>query len=321
MLTREEIISAYKKVNFPEKIIKSEEEAKNILFYTESKEPFSKNEKEAKILSQSFVLPWRLVQKNSNEINIKNNTFSRGSNFVPKEQLIDIKVENFKLIYDKYSIPKEIGLIYFKNNYGGMNGPFNLNQIQNMYKSKKIDSTFEFRPVDIFKFKDCEIFSFKSIKIINENNWIEVVINSPLLKYNQLSNIKNEPIKINDNELKTPKDIPEKTIKVIKDDKEEEKEEQEIKDKLEEKKNEVKAEKKEEKKLEKEEKKEIIKKEPEEKWETVQKKKNKTTKEKEIEEDNEIIGLKPKTSKEGKKNKKKKKQFEDADFDLGFKIK
>ena len=44
--------------------------------------------------------------------------------------------------------------------------------------------------------------------------------------------------------------------------------------------------------------------------------------EKEIEEENnEIIGLKPKSSKEGKKTKKKKKQFEDVDFELGFKIK
>ena len=44
-------------------------------------------------------------------------------------------------------------------------------------------------------------------------------------------------------------------------------------------------------------------------------------KEKEEEEDNEIIGLKPKNAKEGKKAKKKKKQFEDVDFELGFKIK
>ena len=41
------------------------------------------------------------------------------------------------------------------------------------------------------------------------------------------------------------------------------------------------------------------------------------------EENNEIIGLKPKDSKEGnKKGKKKKKgQFEDTNFELGFQIK
>ena len=159
MLTREEIISSFKKVDFPEKIIESTSDVKNIIFYSESTEPKSQKEKDTKNLSQSYVLPWRLVQKNLNEAN---NTFNRGSNFIPKEQLVDIKIENFKLIYDQYFIPLETGMIYFKNNYGGMNGPYNFGQIQNMYKNKKIDSSFEFRPIDLFVFKDLDNFKFKS---------------------------------------------------------------------------------------------------------------------------------------------------------------
>ena len=180
MLTREEIISSFKKVDFPEKIIESTSDVKNIIFYSESTEPKSQKEKDTKNLSQSYVLPWRLVQKNLNEAN---NTFNRGSNFIPKEQLVDIKIENFKLIYDQYFIPLETGMIYFKNNYGGMNGPYNFGQIQNMYKNKKIDSSFEFRPIDLFVFKDLDNFKFKSIKIINESNWIDSIVYSPLLKY------------------------------------------------------------------------------------------------------------------------------------------
>ena len=322
MLTREEIISSFKKVDFPEKIIESTSDVKNIIFYSESTEPKSQKEKDTKNLSQSYVLPWRLVQKNLNEAN---NTFNRGSNFIPKEQLVDIKIENFKLIYDQYFIPLETGMIYFKNNYGGMNGPYNFGQIQNMYKNKKIDSSFEFRPIDLFVFKDLDNFKFKSIKIINENNWIDSIVYSPLLKYYKSSDDNKEEKKLDKHELITPKTKVE--------DKAEEKKEDKNKDiniiginekkeeKKEDKKIEIKEKKEDKKEEKKEEKKDIIQKEPEQKWEVVQKKKNKANKEKEEEEDNEIIGLKPKNAKEGKKAKKKKKQFEDVDFELGFKIK
>ena len=318
MLTREEIISSFKKVDFPAKILESTEEVKNIIFYSESTEPSSKKEKDTKNLSQSYVLPWRLVQqKNFNDIN-KNNIFNRGSNFVPKEELIDIKIENFKLIYDKYSIPLTTGLIYIKNNYGGNNGPFNLNQLQNMYKNKKIDSTFEFRPIDIFGFKDCEIFAFKSIKIINEINWIDSIVDSSLLGFLKSSSNKKEPAKIEKVELIKAK---EKVEDKIEDKKVEPTKEKKV-DKKEEKKIEIKEKVEEKVEEKKEDKKENIKKQPEEKREVVQKKKNKANMEKEKEEEEkEIIGLKPKNSKEGKKTKKKKKQMEDVDFELGFKIK
>ena len=279
MLTREEIISSFKKVDFPEKIIESTSDVKNIIFYSESTEPKSQKEKDTKNLSQSYVLPWRLVQKNLNEAN---NTFNRGSNFIPKEQLVDIKIENFKLIYDQYFIPLETGMIYFKNNYGGMNGPYNFGQIQNMYKNKKIDSSFEFRPIDLFVFKDLDNFKFKSIKIINESNWIDSIVYSPLLKYYKSSDDNKEEKKLDKHELITPKSKVE--------DKAEEKKEDKNKDiniiginekkeeKKEDKKIEIKEKKEDKKEEKKEEKKDIIQKEPEQKWEVVQKKKNKANK-------------------------------------------
>ena len=309
MLTREEIISSFKKVNFPEKIFDpSTSEVKNIIFYSESTEPNSKKEKDIKNLNQSYVLPWRLVQKNYNEMNNKNNTFTRGTNFIPKEPIIEIKTENLKLLYDKYDIPIDTGIIYFKNNYGGLNGPYNFSQFQNMYKNKKFDSNYEFRTIDIFAFKDSELFTFKNIKIINEDNWTDLIIKSPLI-----TNDKKEPKKDLGKKIKEEKKSNiEKEEKVDNEIKEEKKDE-----KKEENKEEIKEEKKEEKKEIN-----VIKKE-EEKWEVVGKKKNKTNKEKESEEeDNGIIGLKNKNSKEVKKGKKKKKgKFEDVDVELGFKIK
>ena len=314
MLTREEILSSFKKVEFPEKIIESNLDVKNTLFHSESKEPISKKEKDTQTLNKSYVLPWRLVQRNISEQN--NMNFNRGSNFIPKEEIIELKLENLKLLYDKYNIPATLGLFYFKNNYGGMNGPFNLSQIQNLYKNKKLDSTFEFRPVDIFGFKDCEIFSFKSIKIINENNWIDLIIYSPLIKYNKTNNSKDEETKEIREEKEEKKQIKNSDNKKV-ELKEEIKTEKVI-EKKEEKKEEI----KEEIKEKKEEKKEVVNnKNNEEKWELIQKKKSKSGKEKEEEENNEIIGLKPKNTKEGKKGKKKKKQFEDVDIEFGFKIK
>ena len=228
MLTREQIISSYKKVDFPNKIIESSEDVKNIIFYKESTQPKSQKGKDTKSLSESYVLPWRLIQRSYSE-QINKNNFTRGSNFTPKEELIEIQINNFKILYDKYNIPIEMPMIYFKNNYGGLNGPFNLSQLQNLYKNKKIDSTFEFRPLDIFGFKDSDIFTFKSIKIINENNWIDLIEDSPLLKFNELSYKNKEAGKDKKEETKTEKNIKakeqaEKDIK--KEEKEEEKKEE-----------------------------------------------------------------------------------------------
>ena len=300
MLSREEILSAYKEVNFPEKLFDSSiKDIKNIIFFEKSTQPYSAKDKDTKQLSQSYVLPWRLVQKNYPDANNNKNTFNRGVNFAPKEPLIEIKVENFKLLYDKFSIPVETGVIYLKNNYGGTNGPFKLDQLHNMYKNKKLDSTFEFRTIDIFSFKDSDLFSFQSIKNINDEKWVDSVIDSPLLKYSELSKNKKEEKKEVKKEVKKEEVKKEETKKEVKKEEKDKKE-----DKKEEKKKDVQT---------------------EGKWEVVSKKKKKDNKDNKggEEENNEIIGLKAKDSKEGnKKGKKKKKgQFEDTNFELGFQIK
>ena len=171
MLSREEILSAYKDVNFPEKLFDSSiKDIKNIIFFEKSTQPSSAKDKDTKQLSQSYVLPWRLVQKNYPDANNNKNTFNRGVNFAPKEPLVEIKVDNFKLMYDKFSIPVETGVIYLKNNYGGTIGPFNLDQLHNMYKNKKVDSTFEFRTIDIFSFKTPICLVFNQLKALMMKN-------------------------------------------------------------------------------------------------------------------------------------------------------
>ena len=77
--------------------------------------------------------------------------------------------------------------------------------MEKMYKNKKIDSSFEFRPIDLFVFKDLDNFKFKSIKIINENNWIDSIVYSPLLKYYKSSDDNKEEKKLDSHDLINPK--------------------------------------------------------------------------------------------------------------------
>ena len=188
MLSREEIISSYKQVEFPTKLFdESISKIKNIIFYDKSTHPSSEKIKDTQKLSESYILPRRILyQKNIQPTQNNKNEFIRGGNFTPKEPVVDIEIENFKLIYDKFSLPLETNIIYLKNTYGGINGPYNFEHIKNVYKNKKIDSNNDFRLIDIFSFKDTELFSFQSLKIINDKKWIDLIIDNPLINYSEL---------------------------------------------------------------------------------------------------------------------------------------
>ena len=201
MLSREEIISSYKQAKFPTELFdESISKIKNIILYDKSTHPSSEKIKDTQKLSESYVLPRRiLIQKNIQPNQNNKNEFIRGGNFTPKEPIIDIEIENIKLIYDKFSLPLETNIIYLKNTYGGINGPFNFEHIKNMYKNKKIDSNNDFRLIDIFCFRDTEFFSFQSLKIINDKKWIDSIINySELFKYQKKEEKKKEIV----NEIK-----------------------------------------------------------------------------------------------------------------------
>ena len=193
MYTREEILNNYKKFDFPEsKFDESILNNKNILFYKDSKPPSSSKNKDTSKLSQSYVLPWRLLQQKNHYINNNNNQnkleFARSGNFTPitpKEPLINIKVENFKSIYEKFKIPLEKKIIYLKN-HNNISGPFNYEELENMYKNKKYDSNYEFRAIDLFSFPEEDPFMFYPIKNLNEEDWAEEIIYSPMLEYSKL---------------------------------------------------------------------------------------------------------------------------------------
>ena len=192
MFTREEILNNYKKVDFPKSffddtVLKN----KNTLFYNNSKPPLSSQPKDVSALSQSYVLPWRILQqKNIHPNNNNKIEFVRGGNFTPsvhKEPTIELKVENFKYLYNKYSIPLEKKMIYLKNKYNSnISGPFNYEELQSMYKDKKYDSNFEFKTIDIYSYAEEDPSNFYSLKEINEENWAEEIVDSPNLEYTEL---------------------------------------------------------------------------------------------------------------------------------------
>ena len=192
MFTREEILNNYKKVDFPKSffddtVLKN----KNTLFYNNSKPPLSSQPKDVSALSQSYVLPWRILQqKNIHQNNNNKIEFVRGGNFTPsvhKEPTIELKVENFKYLYNKYSIPLEKKMIYLKNKYNSnISGPFNYEELQSMYKDKKYDSNFEFKTIDIYSYAEEDPSNFYSLKEINEENWAEEIVDSPNLEYTEL---------------------------------------------------------------------------------------------------------------------------------------
>ena len=343
MISREEIISSYKQAKFPSKLFdESISKIKDIIFYDKSTHPSSEKVKDTKKLSESYVLPRRiLIQKNIQPNQNNKNEFIRGGNFTPKEPIIDIEIDNFKLIYDKFTLPLETNIIYLKNTYGGINGPFNFEHIKNMYKNKKIDSNADFRMIDIFCFKGSEFFSFQSLKIINDKKWIDLIFDNPLINYSEL--FKNQK---KEEEQKEPKieesegkwEVAKKKKKVkskeIKEEKEK-KDKNEKDDKKKEKKENVDSSEKLDIKINKEKKDnneelvEILKRKQKEKEKEKQmeEKKNQEkenikediAKEEEKKEDKKENEIKEVRAKKGKK--KKKAQFEETEIDLGFHVK
>ena len=186
MFTREEILNSYKENDFSKTIFEeSSLPYKDIIFYPKSKPPLSSKNKDTSSLSESYVLPWRILQQKNN---MKNVEFFRAGNFTPsepKEPLIEIKIENFKKIYEKFGIPFDKKIIYLKKG-NNIIGPHNFEELENMYKNKKYDSSYEFRTIDLFTFSEEEPFIFHPLKEINEDNWEINYVDTPLLEYSAL---------------------------------------------------------------------------------------------------------------------------------------
>ena len=210
-ISKEEILKLYKPSPIDEKLInKPALDIFDLLLVKESQPP----NKEKKEITNSMY--FNNVEENWHKSNSNNIEFNRGGNFKPKEENVDIKIENIYLFNKKLNIPEDIKSFYVKNsNYNNFMGPFSSKEIEEQYKNKKINSLFEFRPIDIFMFKNKQLFTFENLKILNDENWINNIGNNSLLKYSIVLNpfqIENNQEKENKSNEKLNKNIFEKNI-------------------------------------------------------------------------------------------------------------
>ena len=245
-ISKEDILKLYKPSPIDEKLInKPALDIFDLLLVKESQPP----NKEKKEITNSMY--FNNVEENWHKSNSNNIEFNRGGNFKPKEENVDIKIENIYLFNKKLNIPEDIKSFYVKNsNYNNFMGPFSSKEIEEQYKNKKINSLFEFRPIDIFMFKNKQLFTFENLKILNDENWINNIGNNSLLKYSIVLNpfqIENNQEKENKSNEKLKKNIFEKNIESKQNEEKETKTEENKEKKEEEKKNKINNEKKEEK--------------------------------------------------------------------------
>ena len=212
-ISKENILKLYKSTPIDEKLInKPALDIFDLLLVKESQPP---NKEKKEITNEMY---YNNIEENWHKSNSNNITeFNRGGNFKPKEEIIDIKIENIYLFNKKFNFPNNNKSFYVKNsNYNNFTGPFSSNEIEEQYKNKKINIFSEFRPIDIFMFKDKQIFSFQNFKILNDENWINNIEDNSLLQYSILfqNNQKNnkEINKENKTDENSDNNISEKNI-------------------------------------------------------------------------------------------------------------
>jgi hypothetical protein len=306
-ISKENILKFYKPEPIDEKLIdKSAIDIFDLLLVKESQPP-NKEKKDIKPSNYYIITNednWHKINSNPNI------EFNRGGNFKPKEEIIDIKIENIYLFNNKFNIPTDNKTFYTKNsNYNNFMGPFSSKEIEEQYKNKRININSEFRPIDIFMFNNIQPFSFQNFKILNDEKWIDDIEDNAMLKYSIL--FKTSQKLINNSEINIENN---QTDKKIENKIEEKKEEINNQIKQEEINKEIKEEKNNEKENKEEDKKEEDKKE-------IQKEENKKDNEKQKEEEKKIEKKENKTNyiraDEGewedpnkKKNKRKQKERE-----------
>ena len=186
-ISKSKILGSFIEYPLPENIITKEAlNLAEILFSKESLHPSVTNEKIeiTKVYSPSSD-NWRGQYYNSNNNN--KNEFKRGHSFQHKEDLININIENLYSFNDITNFPKDKESFYLKdNNYGNITGPFSSDNLMEMYIEKKIDSSYSFRPIDIYSFKELPLFSFQPLSTINDKDWSYKLMDNPLLQYTEL---------------------------------------------------------------------------------------------------------------------------------------
>ena len=220
-ISKAKILGSFIEYPLPEnQITKDALNLSDLLLSKESLHPSITTEKSeiSKVYIPSTNDSWR----NQNYNNNNKNDFKRGHSYQNKEDLINIEIENIYSFNDNTNIPKDKESFYLKDHYQNITGPFSSDNFVEMYKGKKIDSTYFFRPIDIYSFKEYPLFYFLPLSALNEKDWSYKIMDNPLLQYTELFKTTQKYLEL------PPKKTQEKKVENIK--KEDIKEKEDLKE-------------------------------------------------------------------------------------------
>jgi len=105
-------------------------------------------------------------------------------------QFEPVKIENIYMFNQKVNISNELPLWYLhypmpQQPMTGI-GPISSKRLHEMYNVNQVNSQTNFRPIDIFKFSFSNLNEFAKIKLINDEDWVSKIEDSPLLQYTEL---------------------------------------------------------------------------------------------------------------------------------------
>lgn len=111
------------------------------------------------------------------------NIFPQNMNIVTEP----LEINNIYLFNNKFDIPNDKSVWYIYNHIQSMTSlPISSIQLFDLYNMKIINGEVDVRPIDIFQFAEQMPFSFVKLKVINDINWIDRIIDNQLLKYTEL---------------------------------------------------------------------------------------------------------------------------------------
>jgi hypothetical protein len=127
-------------------------------------------------------------------------TVTQTRSAVPILPFEPLKIENIFLADKKLNYPVGEVLWYTINPLTQRtHGPLSSMQIADQYQTRIVDGNWDFRPLDLFQFQSVGSLKFQKLTIINNDNWVNDIIDSQLLKYTELYKL--SEIIIADNKL------------------------------------------------------------------------------------------------------------------------
>jgi len=186
--SKETFLNSFEKVPLnKDKIEPDAYDLKDLILNEDSQYPATTVEKQT--LSKAYLrFKWESHRRFSENLEIfsynNNNNINDNNN---NEEEIKIKIDNIFLFNEKFNFPNVIDCFYIKHpKYNDVKGPFSSLSIEEMYRYKKISGFIYIRPIDIFKYKNEELFTFLPLKIINDDNWTDLIIESNILLENNI---------------------------------------------------------------------------------------------------------------------------------------